>query len=30
MVVAVAVAMGIFLGLVDLVFARVVGIILGN
>jgi preprotein translocase subunit SecE len=30
MVVAVAVAMGIFLGLVDLAFARLVGIILGN
>ncbi len=30
MVVAVAVAMGIFLGLVDLVFARLMGIVLGN
>ncbi len=30
MVVAVAIAMGIFLGLVDLAFAEVIGIILGN
>jgi preprotein translocase SecE subunit len=30
MVVAVAVAMGIFLGLVDLIFAEIMGIVLGN
>ena len=30
MVIAVAVAMGIFLGLVDLIFAELMGIILGN
>ncbi len=30
MVIAVAIAMGIFLGLVDLIFARLTGIVLGN